>query len=71
MTFDEKPLWYFTSPAQHLWVVLAFELREQVLRHLAQRVDEHVEPAAVRHADHELLHAGLAGALQQEIELRR
>ena len=43
---------------------LAFELREQVRRHLAQHVDEHVEPAAMRHADHDLAHARRAGALR-------
>ena len=32
--------------------VLALELGEEVRRHLAQRVDEHVEAPAVRHADH-------------------
>ena len=37
---------------------------------LPMRVDEHVQAPAVRHADHELLHAGLAGALQQVVELR-
>ena len=33
------------------------ELGEQVLGHLAQGVDEHVQPPAVRHADDDLLHA--------------
>ena len=51
-------------------VVLAFELAEQVLGHLAQRVDQHVQAAAVRHADHQFLHAGLARALQQVVEHR-
>ena len=41
------------------------ELGEQVLRHLAERVDEHVETAAVRHADDDLLHALAAGALDE------
>ena len=39
------------------------ELGEHVLGHLAQGVDQHVQPAAVRHADDDLLHAALAGAL--------
>jgi hypothetical protein len=41
------------------------ELGEQVLGHLAQGVDQHVQAAAVGHADHDLLHALLAGALDQ------
>jgi hypothetical protein len=41
------------------------ELGEQVLGHLAQRVDQHVQAPAVRHADHDLLHALLARALDQ------
>ena len=50
--------------------VLAFELRKQIRGHLAQRVDEHVEAPAVRHADHGLLHALRPGALDQVIEHR-
>ncbi len=41
------------------------ELGEQVLGHLAQGVDEHVQPAAVGHADHDFLHAAGTGALHQ------
>ncbi len=41
------------------------ELGEQHRRHLAQCVDQHVQPAAVRHADDHFLHAGLAGLLDQ------
>ena len=37
--------------------VLAFELGEQVRRHLAEDVDEQVEAAAMGHADDDLLHA--------------
>ena len=67
---DEKPWWYLTSPAGQLLRVLALELGEQVGRHLAQRVDQHVEAAAVRHADHRLLHAGGARLLDQVVEHR-
>ena len=45
--------------------VLALELAEEVRRHLAERVDEHVQAAAVRHADHDLLHAVGARVLDQ------
>ena len=41
------------------------ELGEQVLRHLAERVDEHVEAAAMGHADDDLLHALAAAALHE------
>ena len=41
------------------------ELGEQVLGHLAQSVDEHVQAAAVGHADDDFLHALDAGALHQ------
>ena len=51
-------------------VVGALELREQLLRRLAEHVHEHVEAAAMRHADHELLHAALAGPLDQIVENR-
>ncbi len=45
--------------------VLAFELGEQVRRHLAQRIDQHVQAAAVGHADHDFLHALAAAVLDQ------
>ena len=51
-------------------VVLALELGEQVLGHLAQRIDQHVQPAAVRHADDHFLHAAGARALHQLVEQR-
>jgi hypothetical protein len=50
---------------------LALELGEQVRGDLAQRVDQHVEAAAVRHPHHDLLHARRAGALDQPVEHRR
>ncbi len=37
--------------------VLAFEFGEQVSRHLAERIDQHVQTAAVGHADDDFLHA--------------
>ena len=41
------------------------ELGEQHRRHLAQRVDQHVQAAAVGHADHDFLNALLAGLVDQ------
>jgi hypothetical protein len=38
------------------------EFGKQVLGHLAQGVDQHVQAAAVGHADHDFLHALGAGA---------
>ena len=61
----EKPWWYLTSPDGQVLGRRVVELGEQVLRHLAERVDEHVEAAAVRHADDDLLHALAAGALDE------
>ncbi|MNX91205.1 hypothetical protein D3C86_1232780 [compost metagenome] len=45
--------------------VLAFELGKQVRRHLAQRVDQHVQTATVGHADHDFLHTLRTGVLDQ------
>ena len=66
----EKPLWYLTSPEPltRLEVVGALELGEQLRRRLAEQIDEHVEAAAMRHADDHLLDAGVARALDQIIE---
>ena len=49
----------------------AFELGEEILRHLAQGVHQHIQAAAVGHADHGLLHALRTRPLQQVVEQRR
>ena len=52
------------------WQVLGrgvIELGEQLGRGLAQRVDQHVQSAAVGHADHDFLHARHTGALHEFI----
>jgi hypothetical protein len=54
----------------HLRVIGAFELREQRLRRLAEHVDQHVQAAPMRHADHDLLHAPSAGLLDDVAEQR-
>ena len=41
------------------------KLGKQVARHLAQRIDQHVQTAAVGHADHDFLHALGARLLDQ------
>ena len=51
-------------------VVLALELAEQILRRLAEQIDQHVQPAAMRHADDRLLDAGAAAPLHQIVEQR-
>jgi len=45
--------------------LLAFEFGEQHRRLLAEGIDQHVEAAAVSHADDHLLHADLAGGADQ------
>ena len=49
---------------------LALEFVEQGLRRLAQDVDQHVEAAAVGHADHQLLDAVVAGRAHHVVEHR-
>src|SRR5690606_20658974 len=51
-------------------IVRALELREELLRRLAEHVDEHVQPPTMRHADDDLLNAPLAGPLDQIVEHR-
>jgi hypothetical protein len=63
VTSLEKPWWYLTSPDGSSSSGRVVELGEQVLGHLAQGVDQHVQAAAVGHADHDLLHALAAAAL--------
>ncbi len=49
---------------------LAFELVEQLARVLAEGVDQHVQTAAVGHADHHVLDAILAGAADDGVHHR-
>ncbi len=51
-------------------VVLAFELGEQFRRRLAEHVHQHVEPAAMGHADHDVLDAVHATRLDHVLEQR-
>ena len=48
----------------------SLELREQHGGRLAEDVDQHIESAAMRHAEHEFLDAGATALLQQVIEQR-
>jgi hypothetical protein len=65
VTSELKPWWYFTSPAGKFFGRGVVELGEQVAGHLAQGVDQHVQAAAVGHADHDFLHALLRQPLDQ------
>src|SRR5690348_5787953 len=47
---------------------IALELREQRDEGLADHVRQHVQPAAMRHADDQLLHAELTAALDDLLE---
>ena len=49
--------------SRQIIAVLAFEFFKQVLRCFAQRIDQHVQTAAMRHADHDFLHAAHTGTL--------
>ena len=48
----------------------ALELGEDHLVRLAQHVGEHVQPPAVRHADHDLLDAEIAAGLDERVQDR-
>ena len=47
--------------------MLAFEFSKQILRHLAQNIHQHIQSAAVRHADYHLLYALTTRALNNFI----
>src|SRR3546814_4718894 len=49
---------------------LALELVEQLARRLAERVDQHVEAAAVGHADDDVLDPVVAGAADHVVQQR-
>ena len=51
-------------------IELAFELGEEFLRRLAEQVDQHVQAAAMRHADDHVAHAVLAALADQFVEQR-
>ena len=56
------------GPLRVIVVVLAFEFREQLSGRFAQHIDQHIEPTAMRHAEHEFLDAGLAPELDELVE---
>ena len=66
------PRWYLTSPRAlgRLRVEVPLELGEDLLVRLADDVGEHVEPAAVGHADDDLVEAALGRRLQDLVEQR-
>ena len=51
-------------------IELAFEFIEQFARRFAERVDQHVEAAAMGHAQHHILDAIAAGAADHHVEHR-
>ena len=55
---------------RRLRVQVPLELGEDLLVRLADDVGQHVEPAAVRHADDDLVQAALGRALQDLVEQR-
>ena len=61
---------HVAAAAGHVRVELALELAEDLRVRLADDVGEHVEPAAVRHADDGLFHAVVDGRVEQEVEHR-
>ena len=66
-------MWYFTSPecaGSSDVLELAFELGEQFLRRLAEDVDQHVQAAAMGHADDEVAQAVVAAAVEQFVDQR-
>ena len=46
---------------------ITLELVEQITRHFAEDIGEHVEPAAMRHANDHFVGAGDAGPLHQAV----
>ena len=46
------------------------ELGKQIGRHFAQRIDQHIEPTAVRHADHDFLQTNGTAPLNQLVHRR-
>jgi hypothetical protein len=54
-------MWYFTSPAESTAAFLPSNSANSVAGLLAQGVHQHVEAAAVGHADDHFLHADRAG----------
>ena len=71
------PRWYFTSPVPPSGSETTASIvrspsnsRRIVLVGAAERVREHVEPAAVRHPEHDLVRAGLGGELDRLVEHR-
>ncbi len=61
---------HVSGAGHRLQVVLALELAEQLLWCLAEHVHEHVDAAAMRHAENDLLDAARAALLNEIVEHR-
>ena len=59
-----------TGALELLQVVLDLRTRKEIGGRLAEHVDQHVEAAAMRHTDHDVLDAHAAAALDQVVEER-
>ena len=70
VNLPSEPRWYLTSPgALHgTRIDVALELPEDLRVGLADDVGQHVQPAAVRHADADLLQTGFGGLLAHLVQ---
>ena len=59
---------FHVAGAQRVVVAQALEFREEQGRRLAETVDQHVQAPAVRHADHDFLHAFRSGVQHGLVE---
>ena len=69
----ETPRWYFTSPEPSTSSGFAeppLNSWKSARYGFHQHVGQHVQPAAMRHAEHDLLHAELAAALDDLLQRR-
>ena len=48
----------------------AFKLRKQLHQRFADDIRQHVQPSAVRHADHRFMHVGRCSAIQNFVQNR-
>ena len=58
-----ESLMVFNIACRQIIAMLAFEFSKQILWHLAQNIHQHIQSAAVRHANHNLLYALATRAL--------
>ena len=61
---------HIAGSLEFIWIVCTLEFLKQLLRRLAENIDQNIDPATVRHADNDFFNARHATLLDDVVEHR-